>query len=399
MNDHADISKKAYGVPLSGAREDYDLGIWNEITDPMLIDWHYFGAWIIKEENLAISNVMNEKPCERTLNEIISSNIYSPDFEQLIIETITTSKKSKLQISSKRSITGRLDMQSKLRQIKLTEKRAVSYENIYDQFQPDENDDDFIDEKLRGFIFTGSRGPINSGIVPNWKSIIQPEIWEHEPRKFDHTMFQEICFLGGFGIRSVRFIYPLSVEDGVALISLWQFEHLNFMHKDINLHMDIDYFALDWMTYDGIDEMLSKLKKRFEETEIFKYMIDRDFEDKINIFSDLSEQKIFAKLMRSITCSDWNKMTIDGESYGGYWASENPEEKNNAYELTYQDNFNYIYELLGKDFYYPLSILWIIKFLCSYRCEAPVQVRDFYEFVLNHMIKPNYTVLMESVKP
>jgi hypothetical protein len=114
---------------------------------------------------------------------------------------------------------------------------------------------------------------------------------------------------------------------------------------------------------------------------------------------DWTELTKFRQIMKSNTCTEWCKMDVKGDSYTGYWESEDPAIKDKAWDLTWEDNFNHIYNHLDKKNYYPLTMMYVIEYLCASRCEAPVEVIDFYEFFINHVVVPNYEVLMAEDKP
>lgn len=65
-------------------------------------------------------------------------------------------------------------------------------------------------------------------------------------------------------------------------------------------------------------------------------------------------------------CSDWAKMDEHGECFGGFWQSDDPEIKENAYNLSHENNCRKLYEL-------PFSSkikFWSVKFGCSRRQES-----------------------------
>jgi hypothetical protein len=65
-------------------------------------------------------------------------------------------------------------------------------------------------------------------------------------------------------------------------------------------------------------------------------------------------------------CTDWCKMTPDGVSFGGYYKSQDPYERENAYTLTEASNRAALAQLP-----YPYKLIkWTIAYGCSIRSEC-----------------------------
>ena len=241
-----------------------------------------------------------------------------------------------------------------------------------------------------------------------YRNIIQPEFWKTQPLKFDHTMNNgnEMMYI------PVRTVYPLSLQNGYELLCLWKYEHLKFLYKSLFLiEEDHNYESLKAFVQ-NIKTRLEFLKSQFEHSNLFSglrpyEMIPNEFFD-----CDWTEQTRFREIMKSNTCTEWCKMNIEGYSYTGYWMSEDSNIQDKAGDLTWEDNFNHIYHQLNKkknygslhplsdmNIYYPLTMMFVIGYLCASRCEAPVEVIDFYEFFIDHVVVPNYEVLMAEDKP
>ena len=76
-------------------------------------------------------------------------------------------------------------------------------------------------------------------------------------------------------------------------------------------------------------------------------------------------------------CSDWSKMQPDGTSFGGAWLTD----KSNAWDLTRLQNFACLAELQ-----FPRrTILYAIDFLCPRRCESVIQVKEWLEWIRQHV--------------
>jgi hypothetical protein len=241
-----------------------------------------------------------------------------------------------------------------------------------------------------------------------YKNIIQPNSWKDQPLKFDHTMNNgnEMMYI------PVRTVYPLSLQNGYELLCLWKYEHLKFLYEDLFLlEEDHSYESLK-VFVQNIKARMDFLKSQFEYAHLFSRL--RPYEMTPNDFFDCdwTERTKFREIMQSNTCTEWRKMDVKGDSYTGYWISEDPAIKDKAWDLTWEDNFNHIYGHLDKkkyyglssplsdmNIYYPLTMMYVIEYLCASRCEAPVEVIDFYEFFINHVVVPNYEVLMAEDKP
>lgn len=81
----------------------------------------------------------------------------------------------------------------------------------------------------------------------------------------------------------------------------------------------------------------------------------------------------FEDWLDSNLCSDWYKMDLEGESYGGYYKfPEGSYEKENAYQLSGKKSIEKLLQLP-----YPRELIkWIINYGCRTRCEC-------YRFVKN----------------
>jgi hypothetical protein len=75
-------------------------------------------------------------------------------------------------------------------------------------------------------------------------------------------------------------------------------------------------------------------------------------------------------------CTDWCKMTPDGESFGGYYESQDPYERENAYTLTEASNRAALAQLP-----YPYKLIeWTIDYGCSIRSECVAFSRTVCEW-------------------
>lgn len=87
------------------------------------------------------------------------------------------------------------------------------------------------------------------------------------------------------------------------------------------------------------------------------------------IWNDETEMSFedFYAAFKDTCCTDWYKMDRYGNCFGGYWEyPDNSEEKENAYELSGQDNCRALYELP-----YPKKfILYTIRLGCGSRLEC-----------------------------
>jgi hypothetical protein len=96
-----------------------------------------------------------------------------------------------------------------------------------------------------------------------------------------------------------------------------------------------------------------------------------DFDDFLEIYSIWKENKQytyskFDELCRDIMCTDWHKIDRHSNFFGGFWRSEDSDERDNAIELTKKDNIKGLYELpYPKDF-----IFETIKIGCGNRRES-----------------------------
>jgi hypothetical protein len=93
------------------------------------------------------------------------------------------------------------------------------------------------------------------------------------------------------------------------------------------------------------------------------------FESNLSIWNDTQEFTLdeFREEFSNVACTDWHKMDRFGNSYGGYWEyPEGSDEKNDAWNLTFDDNMRGLYELpYSKKF-----VLATVKFGCSNRMEC-----------------------------
>lgn len=109
---------------------------------------------------------------------------------------------------------------------------------------------------------------------------------------------------------------------------------------------------------------------------------DRDlteFFDEIRDMGDGSFEQFYDAFQKH-SCSDWAKMTRDGECFGGPWrADPDTEEHERAYFLCWEDNARALWEL-G----HPLpAIMYAVEYLCPFRCEGVAEVRDLCKWVLD----------------
>ena len=81
----------------------------------------------------------------------------------------------------------------------------------------------------------------------------------------------------------------------------------------------------------------------------------------------LLDKNQFRDKFEEIACTEWSKMNEHGESFMGYWKyPKNTYEYKNAYHLTFDDNFNKLYNLpYPKEF-----LLETVKIGCNNRLES-----------------------------
>ncbi len=92
----------------------------------------------------------------------------------------------------------------------------------------------------------------------------------------------------------------------------------------------------------------------------------------------------FSAVFNEIACTDWSKMTSDGENFGGPWnAPEESEEYKNASSLCMEDNAQALWKVAAV--YTPDAVLYAVNYLCGYRAESVAQVRDLCAWVSARM--------------
>ena len=84
-----------------------------------------------------------------------------------------------------------------------------------------------------------------------------------------------------------------------------------------------------------------------------------------------------------VACSDWSKMQPDGEPFGGAWDLDDLDDPDGstAWDLTRYQNF----VCLAKMPFPRQCLLYAVDYLCSFRCESPVQVKDWLEWIRSHV--------------
>lgn len=86
----------------------------------------------------------------------------------------------------------------------------------------------------------------------------------------------------------------------------------------------------------------------------------------------------FNKHFTTVACTDWSKITRDGESFGGpFKAPEGSKERNNAYQICREDNA----KALWDTDYNPIALLYCVEYLCDFRCDEVAHVRDLCKWV------------------
>lgn len=87
-----------------------------------------------------------------------------------------------------------------------------------------------------------------------------------------------------------------------------------------------------------------------------------------------------------VACSDWAKMDKHGDCYGGYWKyPEDSYERENAYDLSYKENRQALYDLpYPKDF-----ILHTVKIGCSNRQESVPYTNLLCEYMKRQIDRMN----------
>jgi hypothetical protein len=91
-----------------------------------------------------------------------------------------------------------------------------------------------------------------------------------------------------------------------------------------------------------------------------------------------------------VACSDWSKMQPDGEPFGGAWDLDDLV-GSTAWNLTRYQNF----VCLAKMAFPRQCLLYAVDFLCCYRCESPVQVKDWLEWIRNHVKATHHLELVQ----
>lgn len=89
--------------------------------------------------------------------------------------------------------------------------------------------------------------------------------------------------------------------------------------------------------------------------------------DEFCLSSNQPTPENFREYLDHNLCTDWNKMDMEGESFGGYWQyPEGTYEREHAYELCGKENKEALFALP-----YPYAlIMWTIKFGCSSRLKS-----------------------------
>jgi hypothetical protein len=98
----------------------------------------------------------------------------------------------------------------------------------------------------------------------------------------------------------------------------------------------------------------------------------------------------FYEIYDRIACSEWSKADTNGECYGGYWNYPvGSNEKENAWELTRQDNGRALWNLP----YPKIIVLVMIRVGCSMRMDSVPEVNFLCEWLRRksvQMLEPKY---------
>jgi hypothetical protein len=148
---------------------------------------------------------------------------------------------------------------------------------------------------------------------------------------------------------------------------------------------------------DSCDQLYNQKLEIFESEEINGYKL---YNTKVNVMSyDFFKELIilwnkdveytydeFYEKYDSMACSDWSKQDRHGESFGGFWTyPDGTYEKNNAYNLSRDDNCKGLWELP-----YPKEIiLKTIEMGCSNRMESVRYSNFLCEWIKRKMLQLN----------
>jgi len=113
----------------------------------------------------------------------------------------------------------------------------------------------------------------------------------------------------------------------------------------------------------------------------FQRPINDDIFEKITLLWAENEQMTFDEFYEKYdaqACTDWNKKQPNGEFYGDLW----DEDVDDPWKVLRKANGKALHELP----YPPQTILLAMKYLCPYRCDSVIEVRDWLAWV-DHDIK------------
>lgn len=162
-------------------------------------------------------------------------------------------------------------------------------------------------------------------------------------------------------IDEMKYLYRRNVQGVQFYHSFVPDPDLKLINERIELLSNCDYNPL--ITFDCEEINGYQLK-----TDEFSVYYDVYLEWK-GIWDDNEEMTydIFKSKFENIACSDWAKMDKHGVCYGGYWKyPEGSEERENAWELSYNENCRALYDLP-----YPKNfILHTVKVGCNNRLES-----------------------------
>lgn len=139
-----------------------------------------------------------------------------------------------------------------------------------------------------------------------------------------------------------------------------------------------------YLILDPICDYISNLYPKYKEKIIFKETEEANgyklYDCKMNIFDicdfllllekfDNTKKMPYEEFKNEFekrACSEWSKMDEHGESFGGFWQSNDPAIRDNAYDLSFENNCKKLYELPYSDKFK----LWTVDFGCRNRLES-----------------------------
>lgn len=92
----------------------------------------------------------------------------------------------------------------------------------------------------------------------------------------------------------------------------------------------------------------------------------------------------FKEVFEAIACTDWRKMTPDGEDFGGPWKEpEGSERKRRAGDICFEENALALWRVATR--YTPEAVLYCVRYLCNVRAESVEQAEDLCKWASARM--------------